>query len=247
MIKIAICDDSKSDTDALQKCIIEYMNRNKVLFKISSYISGESLLQATEQFNIVFLDIEMKGLNGIQTGKSIRSKTRNVKIIYITNFSKYWIDAINNIHAFAYLGKPIKELELFSQMDEIMYNLHEEKLENETISFDVFTMVNKYKIDTEYKEFDVEEIVYFEYVDRKIMLKTEKKVYFFTSQMYEVAEKMKKYKFAKCHRCLLVNLKYVKNIKGYSLFLKTGEELTISQKKSAEFREKVNRFIQNSI
>lgn len=58
---------------------------------------------------------------------------------------------------------------------------------------------------------------------------------------------MSDYPFESCHQSYLINLKYVKKLKGYDLFLKNGETIPVSQKMSAEFREKMNKFIQKSI
>lgn len=247
MIHIAICDDSQEDISLLHKYIIKYINNSNILSKICIFTSGEALLNASTAFDLVFLDIAMHGINGIQVGQGLKNKSKNTKIIYITNFPEYWSSAVNHIHAFAYLLKPIKMEAIFSQIDDVVYYLEREQEEAPVVTFEIITIKNGYVADTEFMTFSIKDIFYFQYIGRKIMLKTEDKEYIFVNQMKEVVEKMKPYPFAICHQNYLVNLQYVQKIKGYELFLKNGDKLPVSQKKSAKFREKLNRFIQHAI
>lgn len=245
MINIAICDDKKEDIDRIQTYVMEYMDSSKILFEINVFRSGEELLETDIKFDIVFLDIAMHGINGIQAGRGLRTMHKNVKIIYITDFPEYWIQAVNNVHAFAYLEKPVQMQDISKQIEEALHCLDSEK--TETVSFEIITIREGCVTDTELMTFQVEDIFYFQYIGRKVMLKTREKEYIFVRQMKEVIEKMKPYAFASCHQNYLVNLEYVQKIKGYDLLLKNGEELPVSQKKSAKFREKLNRFIQQAI
>ena len=65
--------------------------------------------------------------------------------------------------------------------------------------------------------------------------------------MKDLADKMQLHNFETCHQCFLVNLRHVKKIKGYEVFLNNNDIIPVSQKRSAEFRKKLNTFIQNSI
>ena len=101
-------------------------------------------------------------------------------------------------------------------------------------------------METVIKEFELDEILYFEYVNRKIRIVTSNGDFYFVGQMKKLINKMSEYKFESCHQSYLINLKYVKKIKGYELYLKNGEMIPVSQKKSFEFREKLNKFIQKN-
>ena len=65
------------------------------------------MLESEEKFDIIFLDIDMGGINGIETAKKIRIYDKKVKIIYVTNYTDYTSSAFS-VHAFGYLVKPIK-------------------------------------------------------------------------------------------------------------------------------------------
>lgn len=247
MINIAICDDSKEDIKNIQEYVAEYMRDKGIPFQIHIFLSGDALLKIGDAFEVIFLDISMAGTNGIEVGKKLKKINKDIKIIYTTSFSEYWMQAVNYVHAFAYLKKPVNVRDVTVQIDEILRNMNNKVKEKQVVGFEVFTIKNGCKVDSIFMNFNVDDLYYFEYVGRKIILKTKKGEYFFVGQMKNVIQKMEKYRFACCHRSFLVNLKYVQSIKGYDLYMRNGDKLPVSQKKSAEFRNKMNEFIQRSI
>lgn len=248
MIEIAICDDNEKDQEIIQKFVVEYMNEKNFFHTIWTYKTGEELLESEETFNVVFLDIAMgDGMNGIIAGRKLRSISRKTKIIYITSFHQYMEQAFNGVHAFAYLDKPVVKEKINLQLDDVLHIVEEEQAQKQVVTFEVIEIVEEHHIDTMIKEFDVEDIYYFEYVNRRIKIRTVNGDFYFIDQMKNLITKMSDYPFESCHQSYLINLKYVKKLKGYDLFLKNGETIPVSQKKSAEFREKMNKFIQKSI
>lgn len=247
MIYIAICDDNEEDIYLIKELIIEYMNNSHILYKICSYPSGEALLESDDEPDILFLDIAMKGMNGIETGKKFRSRFHHTAIIYITSFPQYLVQAINSIHAFAYLEKPVHKEDLSAQMDDVLCNLKQEHAERKTVRFRITKVKDGNHVSKEFMDFDISDIYYFACVNRKIMIKTGWGEFFFYQKMKDVIERMKKYNFESCHQSFLVNLQYVRKMKGYDLWLSNGEKIPVSQKKSAEFREKMNIFVHNGI
>lgn len=248
MIEIAICDDNENDQNDLKKCITKYMHKNSLSCSICTYQTGEELLKSEQTFHVVFLDIVMgEGMNGIVAGGKFQAFNRKTRIIYTTNFHDYIEEAINEVHAFAYIDKPVIEEKINIQLDEILRLLNEEQLQKQFITFEVIEIVKNYHIETTLKKFDVDDILYFEYVNRKIKIKTVDGVFYFRDQMKNLMNKMNEYHFESCHQSYLINLKYVIRLKGYNLVLKSGDKIPVSQKKSADFRDKMNKFIQKNL
>ncbi|MFA9377086.1 MAG: LytR/AlgR family response regulator transcription factor [Lachnotalea sp.] len=245
MIKIAMCDENEKDIVIIKKFIVEYMNKKSLSHTIWTYKTGDELLESNHYFNVVFLDVVMgEGIDGINVGRKFRSISRKTKIIYTTGFHQYMDLAFNEVHAFAYLEKPITKEKINLQLDDVLHICNEEK---QVVTFEVTRIVEDCHIDIMIKEFDVDDIYYFEYVNRRIKIRTVKGDFYFMDQMKNLISKMRGYVFESCHQSYLINLKYVKKLKGYDLYLKNGEKLPISQKKSAEFRKKINKYIQKSI
>ena len=119
-LHILICDDDCQITEKLNKLIIEFFKQNKLdTPDISTYERGESLLQDSKQWDIIFLDIEMPGANGISVGQKIKSKNPNAIIFVVTSFLEYLDDAMR-FHVFRYLSKPIEKQRLFRNMKDAM-------------------------------------------------------------------------------------------------------------------------------
>lgn len=134
--------------------------------------------------------------------------------------------------------------DIFCQLEEVLYSLTQENQESPTVSFEVITIRNGCITDTRFMTFHIEDIFYFQYIGKIVMLKTWEKEYIFVRQLKAVIELMKPYPFVRYHQNYLVNLQHVQKIKGYDVYLKNGDTLPVSQKKSAKFREQLNKFVQ---
>lgn len=247
IIRIGICDDNSDDLKKIEKMIQRYMNKIATSYVIKNFVSGEELLKNLEVFDLLFLDISMGGINGIQTGNEIRKASRQTRIIYTTSYHEYMEQAVNQVHAFSYMVKPVSEESFKAQMDDAMIYIQEEKQKLETIFFDIIEVTKDGKVEYVSKEFAIEDIYYFEYMNRKVMIKLKGEEFFFNTSMKDLVEKMKKYYFEQCHQNFMVSLKHIKRIKGYDIFLDNEDKIPVSQKKSAIIRKSLNQFVQSSI
>jgi two-component system, LytTR family, response regulator len=233
MLNIAICDDDENIIRKIENFIKEYDDEE---CKITTYSCGEDLLKERKAFNVIFLDIDMGGLNGIETARQIRNYDKGVKIIYATNFTDY-VNLAFEVHAFGYLNKPVKREQIHKQLSEVIAYA-EEKKEQESIEFltteGVVRMAPR-------------DIYYFEYINRRVKIKTLDSTYVIKEKITTIAENMNKYGFLMPHKSFTVNLFYVKAIKGYDISMVDGSVIPLSQKKSAEFRDQFNIFLEKHI
>ncbi|MFR5266608.1 LytR/AlgR family response regulator transcription factor [Clostridium sp.] len=232
MFKIAICDDDEKIIYKIKKAIEEYKEDK---FNISIYNSGEELLAVEEKFDVIFLDVEMNIMNGIETAKAIRKYDKEVKIIYVTSYTDY-MNLAFSVHAFGYLNKPIEKHDIHNQLDEVRAYLSEET--EEVIEF--LTIEGVVRI-------NLSDICYFEYMNRCVKLKSLKESYVIKETMGNIAKRMKEYGFCIPHKSFTVNLFNVKSIKGYDIFMMDGTIIPLSQKKSTEFRDEFNMFLEKRI
>lgn len=99
-MQIAICDDDPMIIKELQKDLEQYFRKHHLSCPpISQFTSGESLLNNKEDKDIVFLDVEMPGLNGIYVGNTLRERYPNILIFIVTSFMEYLDDALAQYHA----------------------------------------------------------------------------------------------------------------------------------------------------
>ena len=104
MKKIAICDDEP----AVRKQMEAYFKELESVFCISYFESGEALLESDVLYDVIFLDIDMKGISGIDTARKIRVRDKKAKIIYVTAYEDFREYAFG-VHAFGYLVKPVEK------------------------------------------------------------------------------------------------------------------------------------------
>lgn len=119
MLKIAVCDDDKLIIDKMESLVLKYAEQNGIDLKIFAFLDGNNLVSSKQQFDLIFLDIQMQFSNGIETAQKIREMDMNVPIVYITNFSQYWRNAYK-VHAFDYISKPFDFIDIKSVMDDFI-------------------------------------------------------------------------------------------------------------------------------
>lgn len=118
--RIAVCDDEK----IFANDIIEKIKSDNDNSEITVFYSGESLLKSKSDFNIIFLDIEMPGLNGINTAFALRKKNYDGIIIFLTSHTEFMPDAFK-VNAFRFLNKPVEEekfIEAFAAAKKLILN-----------------------------------------------------------------------------------------------------------------------------
>ena len=228
MIRIAVCDDDERVLGEMLELLKGY---GKVQLAVEVYTSGEALLEDRKKYDIVLLDIDMDGLNGIETARRIREADKEVKLIYVTNYSDYTIFAFK-VHAFAYLLKPLKAEELYAQLDEACaYGLvmPESELEFQAKEGIVHIMPS--------------DILCFEYLNRQVLMRSAGRSWHLKRRITELAAEMEDYGFAVPHKSFIVNLYAVQRIHGYDVTLTDGSVVPLSQKKSAQFRRALNEYL----
>lgn len=117
--KIIITDDSPVDTAALRDLTSEWATRNSITAQIISYLSAEEFLFRWEEdktTDLLLLDVEMPGLNGVTLAKRVRETNRNLGIVFITGYSDYIAEGYE-VSALHYLLKPVNRDKLFSVLD----------------------------------------------------------------------------------------------------------------------------------
>ena len=127
-MRILICDDDPSITQSLSQIIKTYFNKKKVNnLDIVTFNDGDSLLSDKSQKDIIFLDIEMPGFDGIYVGNELKKQNESVIIFIVTSYLEF-LDAAMRFHVFRYLSKPIDKQRLFHNLDdalELYYSINQ--------------------------------------------------------------------------------------------------------------------------
>lgn len=234
MIQIAICDDETTVLSRTKKIIEGF----PVPMTVECFTSGEALLaglmalrERGQRYQVVLLDIDMPGLNGLETAKHIRAVDKQVKLIYITNHSDYSLFAFS-VHAFAYLLKPVTAEMLYQQLDEAL------SYDNSTLE-----MLRPYQTEHGTVRLPLSDIRYFEYQNRHVILHTASGRYTMRSTIGAVVLEHQELGFAMPHKSFVVNLFAVRAIKGPDVLLTDGSVVPLSQKQAQAFKQALNLYL----
>lgn len=228
MITVAVCDDSKAMVESMKSCLEEYGKEIKHELRIFCFDSGGALLDNYScKYDIVFLDIKMPGINGIETAEKIREKDKNVIIIFLTSLIQYALDGYK-VNASNYLIKPIQKKRLKMEMDRWISEL--EQKENPFIT--VHNDSGTYKI-------LLKSISYVETYNRNLLIHTTKGNVLCYWKLRDLENKIGQYGFSRNHSSFLVNLFFVENIEKMDIKLSTGELIPIGKSKKKEFMKQL--------
>lgn len=228
MYKIAVCDDEEAVSEQVKNLIAEWNPAVDVV----CFSSGEALLENYQSYEAVFLDIDMAGMNGIETGKAIRKLDKDTKIVYLTAYRDY-VSGAFGVHAFQYLLKPVNKKAIWNVLEEIFrYTKAAEK----KIILDFHTVDGSLCL-------PVERIYFFEYENRKIRIVTDEEQYYMADKIGNVAKRMAEFGFSMPHQSFVVNMFHVKNVKNQQIFLDNGMEIPLSQKKQKTWKQELMGYL----
>ena len=228
MYKIAVCDDEEAVSAQVKELITEWNPSVDVV----CFSSGEALLENYQSYEAVFLDIDMAGMNGIETGKAIRKMDKDTKIVYLTAYRDY-VSGAFGVHAFQYLLKPVNKKTIWNVLEEIFrYTKAAEK----KIILDFHTVDGSLCL-------PVERIYFFEYENRKIRIVTDEEQYYMSDKIGNVAKRMAEFGFSMPHQSFVVNMFHVKNVKNQQIFLDNGMDIPLSQKKQKIWKQELMEYL----
>ena len=243
LLQIAICEDDNEDNEKLIDSLKSILDSHKIAHCITCFNNGEALLASDTEFHLIFMDIAMSGKNGIETGRQIYNRNRSPKIIYQTNFRNFCEEAVNTVHAFAFLTKPLTEETLHEQIKEFLRQTPPEEhlLEFNKISY-IENGVLQHKTTI---RIPAQSIYYFEALKskKKIKIVTNDTIYEYPDTIKNLENRLKPLGFETSCRGILVNMENIARIKNYKIFFKNGECVALSQKRAVEFKKNLNTHI----
>ena len=234
MIQIAICDDDMTTTSQIEEYIRQIEIEQHIQVQSRIFFDGKSFMQSVESgevYDLIYLDVEMPLMKGLDVAKKLREMEISSLIIYISNYEIY-CESMIETEPFRFLRKPINDVDLFRKYFMSAYKKLENRNEYYTYSYK--------KI---HHKININDIMYFESNNRKICIHTngnqENNTFYGQLDKVEKELESKSCTFIRIHQSYLVNSTYINTVQHDAVILKNKAELSISEKRQKEIQRKL--------
>ena len=225
-MRILICDDDPLVTEQLDTYLHEFFNKKRLKCPdIAVFHNGEELLEDTGEKDILFLDIEMPGMDGIHAGTELKKSNPKIIIFILTSYMEY-LDEAMRFQVFRYFSKPLDKQRLFRNMKDAL-QVHAAS----TASFPVETKQGAYTI-------PASDIVCVEAQGRSVTVHTTSQDYISVQKMRYWADALKLNCFFQSHRSFIINMAHVNSFDHTMIHLHNDHfHAYLTRRKYTEFRD----------
>lgn len=231
MIHIAICDDEQEFVCNLLNLMKQYASQTGEEIRVTTYSDGLELIEKYDPtIDLIFLDIQMKLVNGLRAAEQIRKLDTSVGIIFLTTMTQHVLSGYQ-YQAINYIIKPMQYVRLKSELDKFI----QQKRREQAPAILIFNDTGKYKI-------LLNDLHYIETFNRNLLFHTAQENIICYRSMKEIEQELREQGFARAHTSYIINLFYVKGVKKLEIELVTGERLPISQPKRKQFMEQLTEY-----
>ena len=230
-MRLAYCDDEEIQLEYMQRLAEHWAEQAGVSLTYCAYKSAEELLfENTEgyPFDLLILDIDMHGMDGMALARKIRERDTKIPILFLTNKREYVFEGYE-VQALRYLLKPISEEKLFPLLDEVRTAAREE-VQSLIVS-----------VDGEHCKIAVSDILYLEADGHYVKIHTAKQDYVVKKAFTELAEMLAN-GFVSTHRSYLVNLFHVERVQKTECVLSDGSSIPVSRNSYKTVNEEFIRY-----
>lgn len=233
-MRIAICDDEVAVLSSLSDFINKTYRDINLLTE--QYSSGETLIRAIEKqgmsYDLLFLDIEMDDIDGIQVAKKVHAFLADMYIVFITSHDEFAMTGYE-VSAFRFLTKPIQPQKLI----EAITAVKKELLNQKTIH-----------VESKDKEavLKVKDILYIEAQDKNVKIVQQKQSYYDRNRIDFYTHLLGSNDFYRVHRSYLINLRYIKFIDSLDVLMVNGDSIPISRLRKKQFDEAFHTYMKRT-
>ena len=227
--RLVAVEDNDHEYERLRRCLEQYGSHSGVQLNLTRFTSAEAFLEAWRgSSDLVLMDIELPGMNGMQCAEKLRRVDTYVPLVFITNLAQYAVNGYA-VDALDYIVKPIQPERLRFVMDKVLLRLRESR-RSKRISIRNVSAVASVGSD---------EITYLEVNGHQMTIHLtngqEKNA---TGSITAMYEELKEYGFERCNSCYLVNMRHIAEIREDMVCMVNGDQLLISKRKRKEFMDR---------
>lgn len=231
-MRIAVCDDEElfriEFKSVLDKVLIN------AEYDIDTFSGGSSLYEAflKNPFDLVFLDIEMPGIDGITLAKRLRTVSENVQIVFLTSHIEYALEGYE-VNALRYLVKPVD----MNKLSEVLKYIQDKKNNSRQIMI---------KQEGEDIVIDISDVIYMESMDKNVRIVTSKSEYITRYNISDYEEELKNSGFLRIHRGYLISLSKVKKIVKNNVVMDGDISLPVSRSNVKALKDALYAYVEGT-
>ncbi len=227
-MRIAICEDNQAHANILKGMVQKWAETEKIKADVSHYESAEQFLfywEKAGKYDLIFLDIRMNKMDGMELAQYIRRQDRAVFIIFTTGILEYALMGYE-VSAFRYLRKPLKEKDVLAALKKVHHEIEEGRQDAVVIpTGDGALRVFK------------NDICYVEADNHYIIIHTKEGNYRYKEKLCNVEPLFPEPVFCKCHRSYIINLHHMGRLMKDTVEIDNGDTLPVSKARWVDLNE----------
>ena len=230
-MQIAICDDQSFFRSELRKYLVDYKKERRVQIDVSEFQNGRALIESKEVFDMVFMDYQMPGLDGMATARIFRERNSMCTIVFVTNYPEFVFESFE-VNPYRFFRKPISGEEIAGMLD--VY-IRQQKLLSPII-------INGYEGQ---KTIASKDVVYLEGDGKYCIIRTVNDTVHSSKTLSGVLTLLPQYCFYRVHRSYAVNMYHVERMDNNTILLLNGERVLVGRNHIADFKKAYREFVKN--
>lgn len=235
-MRIAVCDDNNNDRKVLSEHIVSYAEKHLLDIEIEGLQSGEALIDSFSSlpFQMVFLDIYLDGISGVETAFKLREKDENCIIIFVTTSPDFRAEGFE-VGAVHYLIKPAS------------YEGVETALNRCRRIFDEAEKCFEITVERRMAKVRTRDVLYAEVYGKTVLIHTISGTLKTYTTLSEIAALLEGGPFITCHRCYIVNMNYVSELLEADFLLENGEKVPIRKNGRQKIKDEYLQYVFNRV
>jgi len=227
----AICDDEKLFRDAIRSVLTDYAVAHRMHLDICEFDCAEALLGSEKRFDMVFLDYQMPGLNGMDAARALRERNLSCSIVFVTSYPQFVLESFE-VQPFRFLMKPVQPEQVVALMNAFLARQKQ---------LSPIVVVN----DSTQTVIEAQDILYLEGSGKNCVIRTADHTYTSSKTLAQVHELLPQHCFYRTHKSYVVNLYAVRSFDADTVTLLNGEFAKIGRGKAGAFRQAYAQFVKD--
>jgi len=228
-LRIALCDDETLSLYTLQELVQSFCEERKLETEIDLFSCGEDFLASTQEYDIVFMDIYLPGINGMETVARYDGSSRR-QVVFTTTSREHAVEAFG-LDAAHYLIKPLTAVGVTEAMERCLARLGKNTQKGLVVKIGQGTV-----------SVPMEKIVYIEVLNKLCTIHTAKSEFQTYTSLDALFEQLDD-SFLRVQRSYVVNMAFVESFLFDRVILQGGTEIMLSRNNRAELKKQYQRFL----